>query len=334
MKGGEYMAEEPIITGGGTTPASQPPAAQPAALQPQQQPVTTAPVQQPGAGAGAPVVPQPPFTGNLPVGTSEYTGQQFERLKDSNKRLNEANRLLNDELMRRQQVAEQFAPIQTTPQPQQPKVEDYIETDPITGEQIVNTLKLNKALEETQQRASRAETTVQNYIKNQQWREEQKQTEDAYKSYPQLNPENPQNFDTELSKRTRRVLFDSMMNPVDYGGRALTFKEAADLANGEIVKPQAQQPAVQQPTVQQSAAQQPPQTQPAAAGSSQEGAMEQKNQASSGAQGVSSSAVQPTNPDVELENLRMRSRQGDLWAIAQRLTKIPHTGTPKSSSET
>src|SRR4030042_1074657 len=121
----------------------------------------------------------------LPTGASERTSEQFDKLKDSNKRLYEANQLLQQELSRKKQLEQQFKPVQTTvPQEQQPKIEQFIETDPVTGEQFVNEDRLKKAISEAQNRATRAEQAVQSYIQQQQQREEQKQTEEAYKAYP------------------------------------------------------------------------------------------------------------------------------------------------------
>ena len=246
----------------------------------------------------------------LPAGTKERTTEQFDKLKDSNKRLYEANQLLQQELQRKQKMEQQFQPVQqAVPQEQQPKIEQFIEVDPVTGEQFVNEARLKGAISEAQTRATRAEQAVQSYIQQQQHREEQKQTEEAYKAYPELNP-NTEKYDAELTKRTRAFLLDSMVNPQDYSGRALTFKEAADFAKLQLggkpeltVKPVKEEPQKTEVS-------------------------EAKVQASAEAQGVTSTTQQSfTAPDEELAKLQMKSRQGDPWAIAKRLSKVRHTAS-------
>lgn len=274
-----------------------------------------APAQAQQQPASEPKVETPIVTTDtqLPAGTSERTGEQFDKLKESNRRLYEANQLLQQELERKKALEQQFQPVQqTVPQEQQPKIEQFIETDPVTGEQFVNEDRLKKAIGEAQNRATRAEQAVQSYIQQQQQREEQKQTEEAYKAYPELNPRHDK-FDTELTKKTRAFLLDSMVNPQEYSGRPLTFKEAADLAKqafGSPVVPSAPQP------------------KPADA---QQG-KEVKQQASVETQGVSSQTQQAnTAPQEELDDLRNRSRRGDLWAVAKRLSQVDHSQSGSTS---
>jgi len=271
--------------------------------------------QQP-APAQKPETPTVTTETQLPAGTSERTGEQFDKLKESNKRLYEANQLLQQELERKRGLEQQFQPVQqTVPQEQQPKIDQFIETDPVTGEQFVNEDRLKKAIGEANTRATRAEQAVQTYIKSQQQHEEQRQTEEAYKAYPELNPSHDK-FDTELTRKTRAFLLDSMVNPQEYSGRPLSFKEAADLAKQ----------AVGAPVV-------PSAPQPKSEPKSEEG-REAKQQASVEAQGITSQSQQVnTVPQEELDVLRDRSRRGDLWAVAKRLSQIEHTqqtSTPKS----
>src|SRR3990167_3608248 len=273
--------------------------------------------QQPSQGQPEAVAAPEKTQTDLPTGVKERTTEQFEKLKEHNKRLYEANQLLQQEATRKSQMEQQFSPIQQTQQAQQPKVEDYIETDPMTGERLVNTEKLNKAIDNANQRASRAETAVQSYIQQQQYLEEKKQTEEAFKAYPNLDPKNTESFDSELTRKTRAFLLDSMMNPAEYQGRPLTFKEAADLAQSEM----------KQGTVSEK-------KEAKAEEKETQKNLENKEQATLSAQGVSSSATEGPNPDLELTDLQLRSRKGDTWAIAQRLATVIHTGTPKSSQET
>jgi len=284
----------------GGTPQAPAPVAQTTVQQPQQ-PATIAPKPQTQTGQAEPAT-------QLPTGTSERTAERFEKLTESNKRLFDANQLLQQELARKQQVERQFQPVQqTVPQDQQPKIEDYIETDQVTGEQTVNSEKLNKALLDAQSRASRAEQAVKSYIDQQDERERLKQTEEAYKAYPELNPTTDK-FDAALNKRTRAFLLDSMVNSHDYNGRPLTFKEAADLAKAQLSQPVAAPVQTAEPK--------------------KEEGKEAKEQASLEAQGISSTAQQAqAAPNDELEQLRQKTRRGDYWAIAQRLKNVTHTAS-------
>lgn len=241
---------------------------------------------------------------------SERTAAQIDKLTEHNKKLYEANQLLQQELSRKQQVEQQFKPIQQEQATSQPKVDQFVETDPVSGEQFVNEEKLRKALADAATRATRAEESVKSYIESQQAKEEQRQTEEAYKAYPQLDPKSPKK-DEVLSKKTRAFLLDSMMNPTDYGGRPLTFKEAADIASGESSKKEVKAEVEAQ---------------------AKEG-LEDKRQATAGGQGSSAQAVRPANSDAaELDSLKYRSRRGDMLAIAQRLARTPNSGTPKAES--
>lgn len=252
--------------------------------------------------APTPVSPVPEV--RLPDGVSERTSEQFEKLTDSNRRLNEVNQSLlqkiNELSMSQQQPA--------TRQEVEVAAEDFFTTDPQTGETLLDQQKLKKTIEETKRQAvAEAKKEVESLRQQQEQREVQRQTEEAYSVYPNLNPDSKE-FDKELSRKTRAFILDSMMHPGDYKGRPLSFKEAADLAavqqQKETVKNEKQ---------------------------------EIKEQVTQTAEGTSSSAQMPQqSADEELSQLRMRSRKGGsdaIWAIAQRLSKIPHTGTPTSSTE-
>src|SRR3990167_8772953 len=109
---------------------------------------------------------------------SDRTTEQFEKLKDSNKKLFEANQLLQEELSRRAVSEQTFAPIQQTPQLNvpAPEIEQFVNVDPISGEKYVDEVKLSAALAESNKKATRAEVAVQNYIKQQNILEEERQT--------------------------------------------------------------------------------------------------------------------------------------------------------------
>ncbi len=276
------------------------------------QPTTqvTPPIVQPTVTEQPVVEPTQPV--QQPV-VSERTTEQFEKLKESNGKLFEANKLLQQELARRSKSEQTFAPIQQTPPTPAPAIEQFVETDPVTGEQYVNQQKLSAALSDATQRATRAESAVQNYIKQQQVLEQEKQEREAYNAHPEVDPSN-QKFDAEISRRTRSLLLDSMMNPQDYRGHALTFKEAADEAKKQT---QGQATAVEA-NVQQ--------------------AIDTKQQVTTEAPGVSGAFAQQavSGQPEEISVLRDQTRFGrgdeSTWAIAKRLTKVTHTGTPTSST--
>lgn len=275
-----------------------------------QPPVEVKPPQEPVAPVAPAKEEQPapvtPVEGGLSEGISDRTREQFDKLKDSNKRLLEANRVLQEEISRRSKSEQTFAPIQQgvpqTEQPQPAEIEKFIETDPLTGEQYVNEAKLRGAITEANARAVRAESAIKGYISQQQAAEEERQTREAFTAHPELNP-GSETFDKELHRRTRAILLDSMMNPVDYGDHILTFKEAGDLAKSQTVK----EAKVLEQKVEQE----------------RQESMETKEQASLAAQGKSGTPP-PQQPSDEYVDLVKRTRGGDLWALAKRLQNVPH----------
>lgn len=303
-------------------PAAQP--AQPAAPQPAQ----PAPVAQP-----APAVPAAPVAPAAPAPIDDgRTGQQFDKLIESNKQLYEANRLLQEALAQRAQSNQTFAPInQPAAQPAQPaqparqqyqqpqhqpqalqtpvampKATDFIETDPATGERYINQTKFEAAVADINQRASRAEQTVQQYIQQAEQREVERQNREAWSAYPELNPATAQ-FDARFSQQARAIIYDSMINPQDYGGRALGFKEAADFLKGGA--PQQALPQQQVPTID-----------PAVAAAQQTA----KEQASLAATPQPQQASQFVNNDDAYNRLVMGTRTGSDEALARRLLNAPH----------
>lgn len=296
---------------------------------PAQAPAQAAPVAPAPVYAPTPVAPvQPvPTPAELPQGTSQRTSEQFEKLVDSNHRLNEAYQLLQQQLAQKAQMEQQYArpqPVAPVVQPQvQPQQQDpFVEVDPYTGEQTVRVDKLKQALDESTQRAVRTEQALQTYIEQQRKEEENRQTNEAYRAHPELNPVNADKYSPDFIVRTRRILVDSVMSPQDYGGRPYTFKEAADIARQELNMPTAAAP-VATPATQQAVNTQ---------------VLENREQAALAAQGSSSQAQPPIDPmgeDKKFE-LRMKTRKGGMdgtWALAERLSGIDHTGTPKSSTE-
>lgn len=320
----------PAQAGSGQVPA---PAVTPAA-QPTQvvsEPVVPAVTQTPApvVTQPAPVEPIAPTMPSfeLPQGVTDRTKEQFDKLTDSNRKLLEANQILENELTHRTTSEAQFAPIQQPVVPQQPDVKEFLSVDPLTGEQYIDENKLQASLNNANSRAMQAEQQVKNYIESQQNKEIAKQEEETYNAYPQLDPKNPFKVDRELEKLTRAYALDSMMNPHDYKNRSLTFKEAADIAhaklygNKEVAAPsvEAQQIATQQPTVETQNAIQPTQGQTVSSPIQEQGGMA----AEGGAVNVNPSEL--NTDDLALAD---RTRRGDMWALAKRLTRVPHTGTP------
>ena len=298
------------------------PAAQPAApIQP------TAPAQGFGAptassgfGTPAPAAPAAPVEPTQPIQTDNArTAEQFQKLSEANQRLSsqtqglaQTNELLRQELQKlttqRQQSQQQFAPVQQVPQQPQsvlPKLEDYVEIDPRTGERFVNEQKFNAAMSDIYQKASRAEQVVQQYVQTAEQREVARQEREAFSAFPQLNPSGGQ-FDPRFSQQTRAIVYDSMINPQDYGGRPLGFKDAADYVNssmGGTMRPAT--PAIPTPSV-------------------NEQNQVQKEQAAASVQSTPVQVTQGLDQEREFQRLVQGTRQGSDEALAVRLLHTPH----------
>lgn len=311
--------------------AQQPaPAGQPAPVsQPAPQPVAqpqqgfNAPPPQNGFAAPQPepVVQQPVAQAPAPVNTeNDRTRQQFEKLTDSNSRLSNtneqlasANELLRQELQKlqqtRQQSQQQFEPVQQVPAAQgqpsaMPKLSDYIEIDE-GGNRYVNEQKFNAAVADIYQKASRAEEVVKNYVQTAEQREIARQETEAFSKYPQLNPRGGQ-FDQRLSQQTRAIIYDSMINPHEYGGRPLSFKEAADfVGTGSVQTTQPAPQAVPTPAV-------------------NEANQVQKEQAAAQVPSVPQQVTQNVDVEREYQRLVQGTRLGSDEAIAVRLLNATH----------
>ena len=101
------------------------------------------------------------------------------------------------------------------------------ERDPVTGEQYINESKMKSRIREIEDRASRAEQTINTYIKTAEQKDIERQNAETFSAYPELEP-GKDNFDPNFSRQVRSVIYDSLLNFDDYGGRPLSFKEAAD----------------------------------------------------------------------------------------------------------
>lgn len=173
---------------------------------------------------GAPVVQSTPAPVAVPENMSERTAEQFQKLLDSNRQLYEQN-----EAMRRE-IKERLAPPTSTPAPvayEQTQVDDFIEVDPVSGQPYINEQRLRSKVKELEEAAKRAEQKADSFVKSTQEKEIERQNREAFAAYPELNPQAP-NFDKDFNMQTRALIMDSWVNPQDYGGRPLEFKEAAD----------------------------------------------------------------------------------------------------------
>lgn len=254
--------------------------------------------------APAPAPQEPATQAPLPQEAKEKTREQFEKLLESNRRLFEANERLRKEMEARSTSNKTFEPIQNVPQQPQQKANDFVEVDPVTGDKYINDAKLQSRIDELSQRASRAEQAVQSYIKTTEQKEIERQNKEAFAAYPELNPNAKETFDEAFHKQVRGLIFDSMYNPDDYGGRPLGFKEAADVVSGQMIRKTKKE-----------------EKKEAAKGTTP--TQDQKADASADLTSTPQNAPQPTN-DAETERLRMATRYGDDAALAKRLLATEH----------
>jgi len=225
----------------------------------------------------------------LPDSAKERTKAEFEKLQDK----------LREERTRREYLETVFNSMQSKPKEQKPEENPEPMYDPQTG--LLNErylTEVDRRAREAEERARRAEESIKGYEQQKVRDYDEIQRRDAFTAYPQLNPKE-KNFDRELHVATRRVLLDSMANPDDYGGKEISFKEAADIASKSL--PKALQTA------------------------KDEGARDAienltpKEQAALEATGTYGRRNQLSD---DFETLRDKSRRNDVDAIAERLRRI------------
>lgn len=257
----------------------------------------------------APTAPVAPAV--LPQDTRDKTREQFDKLLDSNRRLFESNETLRREIIAKEQSNRTFDPIQQVPTASKTatavNAADFVEIDPVSGESFINTGKMNSKMDEINQRSTRAEQAIDNYIKTSEQREIERQSNETYVAYPELNPK-AEKFSQGFSKQVRGVLLDSMYNPSEYGGRPLTFKEAADAVK------QLTQPIPTIPKVEK-----------------KEKAQDNKAQSSAQVPSQPGNLPEPTY-DADLAELRIKTRYGDDAALARRLLAAQHIVSKEGSS--
>lgn len=290
-------------------------------------PVAPAPVVAPVAEP-APAAAPAPVAQPAPAPANDRTSEQFEKLLGSNQKLYEANEALRQELANRALANQTFAPINQPPV-MQPQVQqsvnpqDFVESDPITGERYVNEAKLQAKIAEMERRTTQAQEAISRYIQTSEQREMDRQNKEAFSAYPELNPYDIEHHDVKFHNQTRSVIYDSLLNPKDYGGRPLTFKEAADYVVSSTGRRSVAQPA---PVPAMPA----PTPAPAPAQSAEGQAMLDqaqsiKEQAAANVQGQNQPSRAPAMETVDRQQLVMGTRTGNLEALAKRLTMTDHT---------
>lgn len=281
------------------------------------------PVQQPQQNPEPAQIANEPSLSNLPDDSSQRTQDQFSKVLDNNKKLMDANQQLQSELQRRNRTNLQYPEVSKAPendpvepnqlpqisQPKTPDPADFIEVDPTTGERYINENKMKTAFTEAITKSQQVESRVDQYIKQQEDLDQARQRSEAFTAYPELNPDQTDSFNNDLHIETRQVLLDSMVNPNDYGGRILRFKEAADVAKARAkartdVSPKPEIDATEK--------------------AKQQGKKEQAALEATGISGGEMPSEQIEAQAREATRLRTQVRAGDDLALAKRLSQVPH----------
>jgi len=304
--------------------------AQVSAINPQAVPASApAPELQPAPAPVAPApAPAPVPVAPAPQPASDRTSEQFEKLLMSNQKLYQANELLRKELSDRAMASQQFAPINQPPvqqpRPAQVSPQDFIEVDPVTNERYVNEDKLQAKIEELNRKATQAQEAITRYMQVSEEREAERQSREAYRVFPELDPHSVE-FDVAFSNQVRAQIYDSLINPQDYGGRPLSFKDAAEFVTS------ASKRGSRAPAVQPAPAHQPS---PAVVGTGAPAGVDQamldqaqaiKAQAAASAQGQPQPQRQTQFDNVDRAALVRATREGSQEALARRLAMTDHT---------
>lgn len=222
----------------------------------------------------------------LPDGVSERTREQFEKLKESNKRLKaqlEANqspkKTIVDDLFPQNKQTQQYQNL-SQQQVQQATnnfvdAEGYLDADALSSE----LMRLNKVAQEAQLAAIAARQEIERSQQDEEMRK-------AHSLYPQLDPESPE-FNQDFYDMTKKHVVGQMYEQ----GRGSLLQAAQAVARLMRVtesKVKAEQ--------------------------SRENEVQRREQLSSGG----SSAKRPSG-NVNLDELRKRSIAGDMDAISARL---------------
>lgn len=304
-----------------STPKGQP--AAPQTDTPQAQPQTQTP-----ADADPKTTDKPAEKPIVETGNKRTQGQ-FDKLLESNKRLYDANDALRTQLTTKALATEQFAPIQQPPvqQPaQEVNVADFVEVNPQTGEKFIDDKKLQAKITEVNDKATQSEEAVKRYIQTSEQKDIDRQNEVAFTAYPELDPDG-EKFDNRFHNQTRAIIYDSLINPADYGGRPLSFVKAADFVKEGNKVPDNEK------NQQASASEDKPEGQTAAEDQTQEGE-DAKQQAAASVAGEQPDTREALAGSEELEKLQQATRLGNREALARRIANTDHIVKDEEPGET
>lgn len=223
-------------------------------------------------------------SGELPDGVSERTREQFEKLKESNKRLKaelEAKKTVKntiiDDLYPQHRSPAQYQEQPITPKTTQKFVDDegYVDVEALNSEMS----RLSKIAQEAQQAALNARQEIERSQQDEEMRK-------AHSLYPQLDPESPQ-FNQDFYDMTKKHVVGQMYEQ----GRGSLLQAAQAVARlMQVTESKAK------------------------ADMSRESEVQRREQAVS----AGNSAKRPSG-NLDLDELKRRSLAGDMDAISARL---------------
>lgn len=251
----------------------------------------------------------------LPDNTRDRTAEQFQKLLDSNNQLFREVQALRAE---KTQVP-QYVP-QPQPQSQEQDPDDFTVIDPLTGDKLINEKKLREQLSRNASTTQELQKTIANLKEEIQQQAIDRNNNEAFQAYPDLDPSAP-TYDKEFSTEVRRIAQDALFNPDDYGGRPLSYKQAADLAKKKM--------APQEPVKTEA------ELKADLAAAEAEATRLAKEQSSASAQGQRGNQAREMMADAdELERLKYKTRfLNDDAALAERLKHTAHI-LPKDATQT
>jgi len=242
----------------------------------------------------------PEVESELPEEVSERTREQFEKLKQHNKELEEKLKAQADQKPATSVFDEFLNPGNSEPKVPAPssfefkglpqkQVEDTIQNlvdkDGYLDEKVLkNTLnELKKAAQDAKEEAANLRREVEK-------REENDQVKRTHKKYPQLDPKNVSAFDPKFFEKVKKEMIVQFVNGSrDFMKAADTIAEDYPLKSGEPLDTQKKQDQVRQIN---------------ATGSS-----------------ASRSSTKPAQSSAEDEDLIRRTRAGDTSALMERLKR-------------
>lgn len=225
-------------------------------------------------------------TGDLSVQASEKTRQQFEKLKEHNRKLKEQLDQLSQGGKKRPSLVDELYPQMQRQQPfsnqpaEIPTASSLVDENGYVDMQALNNKleSLNVQAQQARDEAMQARQQVERYEHN-------KETRDAYKEYPQLDPDNA-DFDPAFYDLVKKHIVGQMYE--SGRGSILEASRAIGRLAGVSAKKAQDQEAIQKNIQQREVATQ-------------------------------SVAKAGRSPQVQLDDLRNRSVKGDMDAIAERL---------------